>query len=247
LQNQLSTRLVWPQFRVRRPLFISHHIFPSQDPSPIRRYLKLRLSRVGTNLAISDALLRSLPQKCIRVHNPFRYDLFRSVTRCGSQQDFIFIGRLLPQKKVDDFLCALTRSRARGVERSATIVGEGEERRRLEQLGRGLPIRFVGTQTGRELAELLSAHRWLVLPSTRNETFGIVALEAIAAGCRVIGSDHGGIPEAIGSCGAIFPAGDVEALAELLMCHLAPFRPENVAQEYLALFEKALHSGRAVH
>lgn len=148
---------------------------------------------------------------------------------------------------------ALALSSQRGVIRSATIVGEGPERQGLEKLAAGLSITFVGARTGRALAELLGAHPYLVLPSARNETFGLVALEAIAAGCVVIGSDLGGIPEAIGLCGAIFPAGDAGALAELLMRppvisdfarlaeqHLAPYHPGRVAQEYLQLFEQAL-------
>jgi len=85
------------------------------------------------------------------------------------------------------------------------------------------------------------------------ETFGLVVLEGIAAGCTAIGSNHGGVPEAVGPCGALFPAGNIDALAELLINppvipgfdrlaeeHLAPFHPRKVAQEYLELFERAL-------
>jgi glycosyltransferase involved in cell wall biosynthesis len=255
LCNQFSTKFVWPGIGVRRPIFIIHHTFPAQDPNRLRRFFKLQLCRIGTNLAVSNAVSRSLPFRCIRVHNPFRYDLFRSAARSADQRDCIFVGRLIPEKKVDDLLRALTRSAESGVERAATIVGEGADRARLEQLADGLPVRFVGTQTGRALAELLAAHRYLVLPSSRNETFGLVVVEAIAAGCIAIGSDHGGIPEAIGPCGALFPPGDVAALAKLLMRppiipdfdqlaaqHLAPYHPERVAREYLGLFEKELGS-----
>ena len=254
LHNQLSARFVWPWFRFPRPIFFIHHTFPSQEPNRLRRFLKLQLCRLGTNLAVSDALAQSLPLRPIRVHNPFRYDLFRSVTRSQDQRHCIFVGRLVPGKEVDCLLRALALSARRGVIRSATIVGEGPERQRLEKLADGLPVAFVGARTGRAVAELLAAHRYLVLPSARNETFGLVALEAIAAGCVVIGSDHGGIPEAIGPCGVIFPAGDVDALAEFLIhppaipdfdrsaaLHLVPYHPERVAREYLGLFEKELH------
>jgi glycosyltransferase involved in cell wall biosynthesis len=253
LHNQFSTRLFWPWTQYQQPIYITHHTFPSQEPNSLRRHLKLKICRFGTNLAISDALARTLPFPTLRIHNPFRYDLFRSVARPRDQQDCIFVGRLVPGKEISCLLRALALSAEHGVVRSATIVGKGPERANLERLAADLPIQFVGAETGQALAELLAAHRFLVLPSVRNETFGLVALEAIAAGCVVIGSDHGGIPEAIGPCGAIFPAGDAGALAELLICpplipdfarlagqHLAPYRPRSVAREYLQLFEKAL-------
>jgi glycogen synthase len=253
LHNQFSAWFIRPWFGIRRPIFFIHHTFPSQEPNPYRRFLKLQICRLGTNLAVSDAMLRSLPFRSLRVHNPFRYDLFRSIARSEDQRDCIFVGRLLPEKEVDCLLRALALCAQRGVILSATIVGDGPERQRLETLADGLPIAFVGTRTGRALAEQLVAHRYLVLPSVRNETFGLVVPEAIAAGCVVIGSDHGGIPEAIGPCGVIYPAGDVVALTKLLMYppkipdfnrlaaqHLAPYHPERVAREYLRLFERAL-------
>ncbi len=42
---------------------------------------------------------------------------------------------------------------------------------------------------------------------------GIVALEGIACGCVVIGSQGGGLKDAIGNCGLTYPNGDVAALA----------------------------------
>ena len=49
-----------------------------------------------------------------------------------------------------------------------------------------------------------------------NEAFGVVALEGIACGCVVVGSEKGGLPEAIGPCGATFPAGDTKLLAAMV-------------------------------
>ena len=58
----------------------------------------------------------------------------------------------------------------------------------------------------------------LVVPSLVRETGPLVALEAWAAGTPVIGSDTGGLAELLGDAGGVgFPAGNVEALAELLL------------------------------
>jgi glycogen(starch) synthase len=78
----------------------------------------------------------------------------------------------------------------------------------------------------------------------------------IACGCVVVGSEGGGLPEAIGSCGRTFPNGDSQALADLLAEllttdealmslragadeHLARHRPAEVAKAYLKVFEDA--------
>jgi glycosyltransferase involved in cell wall biosynthesis len=100
------------------------------------------------------------------------------------------------------------------------------------------------------LARLLNRHRVLVVPSLCAEGFGLAALEGIACGCVVLGSKVGGLPEAIGCCGATFRADDAEELAEMLgemlrspeqlerfrtdaEQHLEKHRPDAVARRYL--------------
>jgi hypothetical protein len=80
--------------------------------------------------------------------------------------------------------------------------------------------------------------------------FGIVAVEAIACGCVVVGSAGGGLAEAIGPCGVTFPNGDAHALVSILTRllgdpaevdalrrparqHLAQFTKRHVASRYL--------------
>jgi glycosyltransferase involved in cell wall biosynthesis len=113
---------------------------------------------------------------------------------------------------------------------------------------------------GHELAEELNAHKVLVAPSLGNEGFGVVALEGMACGCVVIGSEGGGLREAIGPGGLTFPNGDVEALAVCLEkalfdaetiarcrsaapAHLARHQPGPVAGRYLEVFSKVLMRG----
>ena len=72
----------------------------------------------------------------------------------------------------------------------------------------------MGVKRGVELARFIARHRIMVVPSRWVETFGIVALEGIACGCVVVGTDRGGLPEAIGTCGITVPAANGKALAE---------------------------------
>lgn len=61
------------------------------------------------------------------------------------------------------------------------------------------------------LRGVLNAATLVALPTRHDEMFGMAALEALACGTPVAASDLGGIPEAVGSGGALFPIGDAEA------------------------------------
>jgi glycogen synthase len=102
---------------------------------------------------------------------------------------------------------------------------------------------------------VMNRHQVIVIPSRWPEPFGIVALEGIACGCIALGSEQGGLNEAIGNCGMTFRNGDGDELADRLRdllsdsqlreefraaaaAHLERFRAPTVAQHYLALLRE---------
>lgn len=97
------------------------------------------------------------------------------------------------------------------------LVGDGPERQELEQMCRKLGlcshISFLGKLA--EVEKILSVADLFLLPS-ETESFGLVALEAMAAGVPVISSDSGGLPEINlnGKTGFLLPVGDVEGMAK---------------------------------
>ena len=97
-------------------------------------------------------------------------------------------------------------------------VGEGDDRARLETLAQeeGVTerVRFLAGLTREELAACYARCDLFALPSA-GEGFGLVFLEAMAAGKPVVGGAHGGTPEVIeeGVTGYLVPHGDVERLA----------------------------------
>ena len=82
-----------------------------------------------------------------------------------------------------------------------------------EALGITDRVIFLGKQDS--VAELLACADLLLLPSA-SESFGLVALEAMASGVPVVASNAGGIPEVVeeGVSGHLGEVGDVEAMAE---------------------------------
>jgi len=209
---------------------------------------------VSKNLAVSRALAETIPAKCDVIANPYREDIFVEDSANVRDRDLVFVGRLVSDKGCAVLLEAVAMLGASGLRPTLTIVGSGPEFEalRVQSTANGLDsqIVFAGQKTGAELAAVLNQHRILVVPSLWKEPFGIVALEGIACGCVVVGSEGGGLPEAIGSCGLTFPNGDQRALAELLSLlvnapekttelkksaerHLACHKRQNVVKTYL--------------
>lgn len=258
LQHGPSLKFGWPVFFGNKPAAIVHHIWMGESSRiPILgKWLRWSLLKRCQNLAVSNALGKSLPVPWQVVPNPYDDGLFRLLSEISRERDLIFLGRLEPLKGVSDLIDALGMLKAKGCEPTVTIVGGGSMMEELETkvrtLGLSDSVHFTGARQGEELVKILNAHRIMVLPSRWLEPFGIVALEGIACGCAVIGSAGGGLPEAIGPCGVTFPNGDAAALAKKIPSllsepdqikayqenaerHLANYKPETVARQYLQL------------
>jgi D-inositol-3-phosphate glycosyltransferase len=137
----------------------------------------------------------------------------------------LWVGRIAPIKGLDTLLDAVARLSGSGQDMRLLVVGgdadeptNGHEtslRRRIERLGLGDSVRFVGPQPQSVLPLYYAASDVTVLPSYY-ESFGMVALEAMACGSPVIASRVGGLVTTVrdGVTGFLVPDGDVEALAE---------------------------------
>lgn len=242
-QANVSLKGLWPLLLVRRPWVVSHHSWYRRPDG--RRSWRDRLKRALArhaiaSVAVSRAMADDLEGAATVIENPYRDDLFRVRPDVQRDQDLVFVGRLVSDKGCDLLIEALALLLRRDLVPRLTVVGSGPEQAALARKAARLSpgqVAMAGARTGEELVEILNRHRFLVVPSRYNEPFGIVALEGLACGCRVIGSRGGGLADAIGPGGWTFPNGDVEALADLLARalagRLAPPDPEAV-REHLA-------------
>src|ERR1041384_1665815 len=181
------------------------------------------------------------------------------MTTIARDKDLVFVGGLVSDKGVDLLLSALKSLQNENFHPNLTIVGSGPEesnlRKLTDELSLDRQVTFSVQQFGNALAEILNQHRFLIVPSRWAEPFGIVALEGIACGCVIVGSEKGGLKEAIGPCGLTFENGNVSELAAQLKRllsepdliakfreganeHLAKFQPDQVAAAYLRLMRK---------
>ena len=124
-------------------------------------------------------------------------------------------GRLVPKKGFDVLLRALAECGDRTLR--LTISGDGPERDSLRALAHELRLDervvFAGARPHHEVMSGMFHSSLVVVPS-RQEPFGLVALEAMQAGRPVVASAAGGLPELLADADALLvPPGDAAALA----------------------------------
>ena len=197
----------------------------------------------------------------------------RAALGLGEDPRLLYVGRQSPIKGLETLLDAMARLRAGGTPARLSIVGgdadeplDGHEaalRERLARLGLGDAVTFVGAQPQDRLPAWYNAADVTVLPSYY-ESFGMVALEAMACGSPVVASRVGGLQTTVRDrvTGLLVPDHDPAALADALgrllddddlrwrlgregvrwaAQHRWPCVAEAVCREYAALVEAAAH------
>ena len=119
-------------------------------------------------------------------------------------------------KRAEDVVSIFAKLTAKQPSR-LVLVGDGPERPRVllraDELGVRDRVLFLGKHSS--VHELLSCADLFLLPSA-SESFGLVALEAMACGAPVVASNVGGLPEVIehGTTGYMFDIGDIDGMTE---------------------------------
>jgi N-acetyl-alpha-D-glucosaminyl L-malate synthase BshA len=127
------------------------------------------------------------------------------------------ISNFRPVKRIRDVVNVFARVN-KEVPSVLVMVGDGPDRHDAEQEARTLgvegSVKFLGKIDS--VAPLLAAADLFLLP-TNAESFGLSALEALASGTPVIGTNAGGLPEVVknGETGALCGVGDVDGMARV--------------------------------
>ena len=129
-------------------------------------------------------------------------------------------GKLHPGKGVYELLDAVRQLTATRQNLKVMYIGDGEERQRLPDRAKELRMadRVIMTGYRSDIDRLFSAIDIFALPSKGYESFGMVLIEAMAAGKPVIGTATGGIPEIIvdNQTGLLVTPGSVDELAKAI-------------------------------
>jgi glycosyltransferase involved in cell wall biosynthesis len=131
---------------------------------------------------------------------------------------FVFVGKLVPKKRVMDFLAALDAASRAGATVFGLVAGSGAQMDEARAFvdSRQVPVTFAGFLNQSEIAAAYVAADCLVLPSDYGETWGLVVNEAMACGLPAIVSDQVGCgPDLVSDdeTGWVYRMGDVAALS----------------------------------
>jgi glycogen(starch) synthase len=164
------------------------------------------------------------PDKVVMIPNGVDPDLWAPPAGSGARTEALIVtwGRIEYEKGFQTLLDAMPAILRRVGDARVVVCGRGgylaELRERAERLGLGDHVTFNGFTPDADLRDLLHRARCVVIPSFY-EPFGIVALEAMAAGAPCVVSASGGLTEVVAGTesGLTFPPGDVDALAEAVV------------------------------
>ncbi|MGP7997907.1 MAG: glycosyltransferase [Streptosporangiaceae bacterium] len=159
--------------------------------------------------------LRFDPGRVFVRHNLIPY---RSAPRVPREPTVVYAGRLAEAKGLRLLMAAwdgyLRRPGNTGLR--LVIAGAGPLQDELAAWARARPsVDMIGEVGGGQCAELMSRARAVIVPSSWEETFGLVVVEAMAVATPTIAAGHGSLPELVspGIDGVLFRPGDPQALA----------------------------------
>lgn len=131
------------------------------------------------------------------------------------------VGRLVPEKNIDVFIKAAKLVCEKDKNIKFRIVGDGRERKSLEQLRDNLglenTVEFLGRVSDAELPEAYRSADEFVLTQIAEDEFWIVAIEAMASGLPVIAPSASGKLEVLGGNGVVVPPKNPDVLAEKIL------------------------------
>ncbi|PUZ28039.1 N-acetyl-alpha-D-glucosaminyl L-malate synthase BshA [Chitinophaga parva] len=184
---------------------------------------------------------------------------FRNAIAPNGEKIMLHVSNFRKVKRVPDVVSIFRRVREQ-MPVKLLLVGDGPDRPGIESMARECnlcgDIRFVGKQE--QLEDVMSISDLFILPS-EYESFGLAALEAMAAQVPVISSNAGGLPEVNinGQTGYTSPVGDVDAMAANVLrifndtamlerlragalAQAQRFHIDNIIPQYEALYERTL-------
>lgn len=210
------TRYLWSgyDFYFRNPLL---RLISKPAVKYLREWDKIAAQRPDKMIAISHAVKKRIKKYYNRnskvIFPPVEFDEFITNNSSNKKREnfFLVVSRLVPYKMVDLAVAAFNE-----LGLPLVVVGTGSEKEKLKNMAKD-NIKFVGHLTDAKLADYYKKCTAFIFP--QEEDFGIVALEAQAAGAPVIAFKAGGALDTVieGKTGVFFNKQNTESLKEAVL------------------------------
>jgi glycosyltransferase involved in cell wall biosynthesis len=165
------------------------------------------------------------------------------------RSDFLFVGRIAAEKGLDTLIAAWRQVAQPAIK--LRIVGDGPDAQRLRtSTANEASIEWLGHRPQSEISQLMRASLALVVPSVWYEMFGLVAIEAFAAGTPVIASDIGSLSEIVerDRAGLLVPPGDADELARAITWMTEhPFEARTLGRQARRAYEQRYTAAENLH
>ena len=194
-------------YHTHLPKYLEHYGMGMLEPL-LWELLKAAHNQALLNLCTSTAMVNELEEKGIQRTALWQRGVdttnFRPELRSDKMREklfgkyqktdslLIYVGRLSAEKQIERIKPVLDNIPGACL----ALVGDGPYRGQLEKIFENTKTNFIGYLSGEELASAYASGDIFLFPSS-TETLGLVLLEAMAAGCPVIGANKGGIPDII--------------------------------------------------
>jgi glycosyltransferase involved in cell wall biosynthesis len=205
---------------------------------------------LANSSVVAERIAKFYRREATVLHPPVEVDRFLRTPRAPGDY-YLYFGRLVPYKRADLAVAACAR-----LGRPIKVIGDGRGEARVRELA-GPGAEFLGRVDDAELPALLAGARALLFPG--EEDFGMVPIEAQAAGVPVIAYERGGARDTVtdGETGLLFGEQTVASLCaaieafesrpwdeRALRANAERFRPERFRSELARFIANAHLAGR---
>lgn len=219
----------------------------------VRLWDAVAANRVDAYLTLSDYVAKRIWHAYRRraqvIYPPVDVDRFR--TDLPREDFYLAVSRFVPYKRMDVIVKTFNK-----LQRPLVVIGEGSEFKKVQRLA-GPNVRLLGYQPDRAIVDYMQRARAFIFAA--EEDFGIVPVEAQAAGCPVIAYGKGGAletvtgwpepeatgvyfdsqtPEALELAVKHFEAHETEFKPETCRRNAERFRPDRFQQEFGSAMEE---------
>lgn len=225
-----------------------HDLLPKGRMAPMWLWFtRLAMKKAMLVVVPSNYFFGILQSKVERIKDHYIYPSggvdtrkFYPVDIPGDKFTVGFVGWLIPGKGADILLNALARLPSE-IQFEAIFIGEGYQKASLieyaDEHGLRDKVKFLGGIRNEELVNYYNKFDVFVFPTRELESFGNVAIEAMACGIPVIGSEHAGLTDYIldGQNGYFFTPGSADELALKIEAYYRLPGPEKDAMRVSAI------------